>query len=88
MSKSLTRTSRRIQLFSKELDRFPDAHLIDESGEFADMMRVFLPKPAPERGQIVSSKDVWSVKDTCGALAKHMLFDAKVLRASLACCKN
>ena len=68
------------------MDRFPDAHLIDESGEFADMMRVFLPKPAPERGQIVSSKDVWSVKDTCGALAKHMLFDAKVLRASLACC--
>ena len=65
-------------MFSKELDRFPDAHLIDESGEFADMMRVFLPKPAPERGQIVSSKDVWSVKDTCGALAKHMLFDAKV----------
>merc|ERR1719201_1468683 len=57
-----------------ERNGFPDAHLVDETSEFADMMRVFLPKPAPERGQIVSSKDVWSVKDACGALAKHMLF--------------
>jgi hypothetical protein len=62
-----------------ERNGFPDAHLVDENNEFADMMRVFLPTPAPARGQIVPSDGLWSVKDSIKGLSKHMNFDSKVM---------
>jgi hypothetical protein len=80
-----------------ERNGFPDAKFVDENSPFAQMLAVYLPKPAPEKGQVVSCDWAiteyvagmapvclpgWSVTKHISVLTDHMAFESKVINVS------